>query len=257
MRHAALGVSDLARSLGFYLDTLGFEPAYVTDSDWAMVSMAGTTLSLIPVPGYTPPRILGGAHPAHLGIVLASPAEVDALHARLQYTDVTAIEAPKAHRDGSYGFYLADPDGNALECIFIPFRLQGAANPGPCADAVILVADGSPEARWAEPYHDLVARMQRHAADMPIGLAFLATAHPGVREVAMLLAAQGDVRRIHVVPVTVAFGDGYGHELSALVAAAREACPDVTFTVAGAIGAHAEVQEAMVSAIVAMVAGAS
>jgi hypothetical protein len=31
----------------------------------------------------------------------------------------------------------------------------------------------------------------------------------------------------------------------------------VTFTVAGAIGAHAEVQEAMVSAIVAMVASAS
>jgi catechol 2,3-dioxygenase-like lactoylglutathione lyase family enzyme len=237
-------VSDLPRALDFYTETLGFEPAYVTSSDWAMVSMAGTTLSLIPVPGYVAPRILGGSHPAHLGIVLATAADVDAWHQRLQFTDVPAIEAPQAHRDGSYGFYLTDPDGNPLECIFIPYRLQGTARPGPTDEAVVLLAQDD---RAISTAQGLIGGLQRHAPDVAVGLA------PGQADLAAVarqLAAHGGIRRVRIVPVALAVDEGNAANLSACLDAARAACPGVTFSLSDAIGGHPLVQEAMVGAIV-------
>ncbi|MBC7543311.1 MAG: VOC family protein [Candidatus Sericytochromatia bacterium] len=253
IRHAALAVSDLARSVAFYTDTLGFTPAYVTSADWAMVSMAGTTLSLILVPHFKPPTVNeGGSHPAHLGIVLPSMEAVDDLHRRLGYTDVPTLEAPKHHRDGSYGFYLTDPDGNALESIFIPYRLKGAANAVPSGEAIVLLAHGSSDARWAAPVVALMARLQRHAADIPVAMAFMEFASPKLADVLPGLLAAADIRRVRVVPVFLSSGGHVSHDLPPLITAARAAHPGVDFVLAPAIGEHPAVQDAMASAIIDM-----
>lgn len=246
VRHVALGVSDLARALDFYTETLGFDPAYVTSADWAMVSMAGTTLSLVPVPGYVAPRSAGGSHPAHFGIVLASMADVDAWHERLRFTDVPSIEAPKLHRDGSYGFYLTDPDDNPLECIFIPYRLQGTARATPTDEAIVLVAAEAGPLSLA-----LIAGLQRHAPDVPAGVAFVRPGQPDVAEVARQLTAAGGIRRVHLVPVALTAADPVALALPAQVEAARLACPDVSFLMATALGEIPLVRDALVAALVA------
>lgn len=74
LRHAAVPVSDLKRAVKFYCDVLGFAPYHTTDTDWAMVRHAGTTVSLVKTPSHAvlspPPK--PGHHPAHLGFLLDS-----------------------------------------------------------------------------------------------------------------------------------------------------------------------------------------
>ena len=256
VRHAALAVSDLPRALAFYIETLGFTPAYVTDRDWAMLSLGGTTLSLVPVPHFMPLTLNGGgSHPAHIGIVLPSMEAVDALHQRIRYTDVPSLEAPKRHRDGSYGFYLTDLDGNALECIFIPYRLQGAANPEPSGDAVVLLAPGDPDPAGGAPYKALLAGLRRHAVDTQFALAFSGGAKPTLADVLPVLLAEGQVRRVRVVPVSLSAGDPGSQALPRLIDAVRLAHPTVTIQLAPALGEHPLVQEAMTQAIIESVGG--
>ncbi len=118
VRHAALVTRDLPRAIAFYRDVLGFAPYHVRDRDWAMVRLGGTTLSLIvaPIPAE---REVGGSHHAHVGLNAPSPEAVDAWHAKLAAL-LPGIGRCTQHRDGSYGFYFRDPDGNALELIHIP-----------------------------------------------------------------------------------------------------------------------------------------
>lgn len=108
----------------FYCDVLGFKISLSGDADWAMLELAGTTLSLIKV-GSDPKRSTSapviGTHPSHLGIVAADRKAVDEIYARIG-KDLTP---PKIHRDQSYGFYLRDPDDNSLEVIFIPEPATG------------------------------------------------------------------------------------------------------------------------------------
>jgi predicted lactoylglutathione lyase len=34
--------------------------------------------------------------------------------------EATIIKPPKQHRDGSYSFYVADPDGNVVQVLYEP-----------------------------------------------------------------------------------------------------------------------------------------
>ena len=60
----------------------------------------------------------------HMGVILDSPDAVD----RMYHEIVPTIEAlggritkqPKQHRDGSYSFYFADPDGNLIQALYEP-----------------------------------------------------------------------------------------------------------------------------------------
>ena len=250
VRHAALAVSDLDRAMTFYVDTLGFAPAYVADADWAMVAMGGTTLSLIPAPAGERPAPRGGSHPAHLGIVLDTPAAVDALYQRLRDLSLPRLGEPKRHRDGSYGFYLTDPDSNALECIFIPYRLQGAANPVPPGEAIILAASGVDPTGQRDA---LLARVRRHAWDTPVALAQLDVGGPDLAEVLPGLLAQGDIHRVRVVPLGLGSGDLAPAVLARHVAAVAPAFPHVTFVQESPIGDQALVQEAITAAICARI----
>ena len=121
LRHAALPAKDLERAIRFYREAFDFEPYHISDKDWAMVTLAGTTLSFIKVPPSAPdvPAPIKGTHPSHVGICATTREEVDTLYQRALPLS-RSVGKPAEHRDGSYGFYLLDSEGNQIECIYIP-----------------------------------------------------------------------------------------------------------------------------------------
>jgi catechol 2,3-dioxygenase-like lactoylglutathione lyase family enzyme len=60
----------------------------------------------------------------HMGVILDSPEAVD----RMYRVIAPAIESlggriakePRQHRDGSYSFYVSDPDGNLIQALYEP-----------------------------------------------------------------------------------------------------------------------------------------
>lgn len=57
----------------------------------------------------------------HVGLTLATPAQVDALFDDLRSKGVRILKEPQAVFWGGYSGYFADPDGNAWEVAHNPF----------------------------------------------------------------------------------------------------------------------------------------
>jgi catechol 2,3-dioxygenase-like lactoylglutathione lyase family enzyme len=60
----------------------------------------------------------------HMGVILDSPEAVDRMYREIVPT-IDALggritKQPKQHRDGSYSFYFADPDGNLIQALYEP-----------------------------------------------------------------------------------------------------------------------------------------
>lgn len=242
MRHAAVPVRDLGRSLAFYQQALGFLPYYVASSDWAMLKAAGTTLSLVPAKSW-PSMPSGGSHPQHLGLVVSSRADVDELHAKLAGWDIKRWP-PKAHRDGSYGFYFLDPDGNQWEAIDIPYRPQTAAIGQPTDRAMVLLAPGA-DRSTAEQIHE---RVRRHLSDKPVVLATLA-GEPSLSQAIAGLLDTWQPAAVTVVPLVLTDGPETA-ELARQLDAERRRHPTVTIDLAPAVGELAVVQETIAMAAI-------
>ena len=60
-------------------------------------------------------------HPLdHLGFLMDSPDSVNAFFQEVSAQGVNIVQPPKEHRDGSFSFYLADPDSNTIQVLFEP-----------------------------------------------------------------------------------------------------------------------------------------
>ena len=51
---------------------------------------------------------------------MSSPEAVDRLFKQVEQQGITVVHRPKHHRDGSYSFYVADPDGNTVQVLYEP-----------------------------------------------------------------------------------------------------------------------------------------
>ena len=103
-----LTVSDIAASLAYYRDKLGFDIAfeYGNPTFYAGVCSGKVTLHLIAA--RRTPR-----QPGH-GADALDVDDVDALHADLAKRGATVLEAPANHDYGLRTFDVADLDGNML-----------------------------------------------------------------------------------------------------------------------------------------------
>jgi catechol 2,3-dioxygenase-like lactoylglutathione lyase family enzyme len=112
LKHAGVQVRNLKKSRRLFQDLLGLKAAWSLDRDWTLLADArGGILALI--------RKGHRRHRPHLGFLVSSRRRVDALYRKVKIFRLAAAP-PEAHRDGSYGFYFKDFDGNRFEVLYFP-----------------------------------------------------------------------------------------------------------------------------------------
>jgi len=122
LRHLALKVTDLARARKFYEDMFGMTVVWEPDPENVYLSSGADNLALHQIPAADVPRYRPAKDQLldHLGFIMDSPASVDRLFARAERAGAPIVKPAKQHRDGSYSFYMADPDGNVVQVLYEP-----------------------------------------------------------------------------------------------------------------------------------------
>ncbi len=115
------------------------------------------------------------------------------------------------------------------------------------ADAIVLFAHGARDARWAEPFEAVAARLREQAPGAVVVLAYLEMMQPDLPSSIDRLAIAG-ARRIAIVPLFLGTGGHLRKDMPPLVEAARAAHPGLDIRLHPAIGEHAAVVDAMASA---------
>ena len=107
----------------FYVDLLGFDVEWEPDADNVYLSSGTDNLALHRAPLAGTGQEGQGAVPGaldHFGLIVRSPADVDAWAAFLASRGVTIDQPPRTHRDGARSCYFKDPDGNSVQIIHHP-----------------------------------------------------------------------------------------------------------------------------------------
>ena len=122
LRHVALNVTDLEVSKAFYQTWFGMTIVWAPDAENVYMSSGVDNLALHQIPKeHVPAHQRGhGQVLDHLGFIMGSPESVDQLYERVVKEGLEIIHHPKRHRDGSYSFYLADPDHVVIQILYEP-----------------------------------------------------------------------------------------------------------------------------------------
>ena len=115
IRHLALRVTDVERSVEFYTGILGMIIEWRPDADNVYLTSGSDNLALHRADGP-----LTGNRLDHFGFLLARPEDVDEWALRLAVAGVPLAQMPKTHRDGSRSLYFHDPDENLIQMLFHP-----------------------------------------------------------------------------------------------------------------------------------------
>ena len=121
LRHVALRVRKMAAARAFYEGFLGFRVVWSPDPDSVYLTSGTDNLALhqMPPQAAARPRAVGQALD-HLGLLVGSPRAVRALAKSCAKAGVTILKSPRRHRDGSYSFYMADPERNVIQILYEP-----------------------------------------------------------------------------------------------------------------------------------------
>ena len=118
IRHVALNVRDVQKSIEFYSNILGMKLEWMPDPENAYLTSGQDNLALHKVRAGTEPGKNQLVH--HIGIVVKRPEDVDKWADRLRNQGVSLAQEPKTHRDGARSFYFHDPDGLLIQLIYHP-----------------------------------------------------------------------------------------------------------------------------------------
>lgn len=121
--HVALNVSDPQRAKEFYTRVLKMTLEWEPDADNVYLTSAGQdNLALHK-------GVPGQGSLDHIGYAVPSAAEVDEWFDWVKAQGAKILREPKTHRDGARSFYLADPDGIAIQIIHHPSICKSRAAP--------------------------------------------------------------------------------------------------------------------------------
>jgi catechol 2,3-dioxygenase-like lactoylglutathione lyase family enzyme len=120
LRHVALNVHDVSRSVDFYQKILGMRLEWQPDPANAYLTSGQDNLALHQVVGSTQPEWAAGQKLDHIGFVVRHPENVDDWAARIRSFGIPLEKEPKTHRDGARSFYFRDPDQNLIQIIYHP-----------------------------------------------------------------------------------------------------------------------------------------
>lgn len=109
--HVAINVASIAPSVEWYRATLGATVLF-QDETWAFLEAGGVRIALT----------LRSQHPAHVAFSIDPEHSAD------------FRRKAKTHRDGTMSYYIVDPDGNAIEWIYIPETALEAVRRGHSSD---------------------------------------------------------------------------------------------------------------------------
>jgi catechol 2,3-dioxygenase-like lactoylglutathione lyase family enzyme len=127
LRHLALRVKNLSRSRLFYETCLGMKVVWAPDPQNIYLSSGPDNLALHEVPEGTN-LYTGPDHPLdHFGFMVRRKEDVDFIAQQMEQTGAPIAQKVRLHRDGSYSFYMNDPDGNRIQVLYEP-RLTEAMN---------------------------------------------------------------------------------------------------------------------------------
>lgn len=118
VRHVALNVRKLERSLEFYRTVFGFELEWFPDPENAYLTSGSDNIALHALPEGQEPS--GAQFLDHIGFVVRKPEDVDAWADRVESLGYNLKQPPRTHRDGARSFYMADPDGIVIQVIYHP-----------------------------------------------------------------------------------------------------------------------------------------
>jgi catechol 2,3-dioxygenase-like lactoylglutathione lyase family enzyme len=116
LRHLALKVADVKRSVDFYRRAFGMKIVWEPDADNVYLSSGCDNLAIH----------RGGASDDaaqrmdHLGFIVPTIADVEAGWEWVRQNGIEVVNPLKHHRDGSVSFYIRDPDGNVIQALFEP-----------------------------------------------------------------------------------------------------------------------------------------
>jgi catechol 2,3-dioxygenase-like lactoylglutathione lyase family enzyme len=119
LRHVALTIKNFTECEHFYTQLIGMKVDWRPDDDNLYLTSGSDNLALHRAPADFSPS----SHQRldHIGFFLSVKEEVDTWFEYLKFHQVTIKAVPKDHRDGTRSFYCADPDGNVVQFIYIPY----------------------------------------------------------------------------------------------------------------------------------------
>src|SRR5216117_1609689 len=109
LRHVALNVRDVQKSIEFYSKVLGMKLEWMPDEQNAYLTSGQDNLALHQLPGGSEPGPIQSLH--HIGFVVRQPTDVDQWAERVRGCGIELAAEPKTPRDGAMSFYFHDPDG--------------------------------------------------------------------------------------------------------------------------------------------------
>jgi len=116
LKHGGIQVRDIKKSRKLLGKLLGLKPAWSVDEDWTLLADKGGGLLALIQKGHR-------KHRPHLGFLVQSRRRVDQAYERVQKAKLK-FSTPETHRDGSYGFYFTDLDGNHFEILYFPKKIK-------------------------------------------------------------------------------------------------------------------------------------
>ena len=118
LRHVALSVLDVQKSVDFYCSVLGMKVEWAPDPDNIYLTSGMDNLAIHKLPEGQNPGLIQNLH--HIGFVVAHPEDVDTLAAHVQAHSIELVHPVKTHRDGARSFYFKDPDGILIQLLYHP-----------------------------------------------------------------------------------------------------------------------------------------
>lgn len=112
------------------------------------------------------------------------------------------------------------------------------------SQALILFAHGARDARWAEPFQDIAARMRARHPTWQVELAYLELMQPNLSAAVAAIAVNG-YQAITVAPLFLARGGHLREDFPKLLAAVSAEYPALTINTTDALGDSPQMREAI------------